>query len=124
MSTQEELNNSSLFKNINNTNTLIFFLLILLGFKNFRCNKVNYILEIDNNETKIILESKKLCYDILLSTISEYLDQYQDEDFERFLKIMWPSDYIILQKSKQKIEGYSRDYQEWKDLFYMMIKNK
>lgn len=124
MSTQQELNNSLLLKNIKNTSTLIYFLLILSGFKNFRSNKVNYVAEIDDREAQMILESKKLGYDILLNTISEYLDQYQDEDFEHFLEIMWQSDYIILQKSKQGIEGYYRNYQEWKDLFYMMIKNK
>ena len=124
MSSQQELNNSSLYKNIFFTNIFIFFLFTLIGFKNYSYNKVDHIEGIDNQEAKMILESKKLGYDILLNTISGYLDQYQDEDFEHFLQIMWPSDYIILQKSKQKIEGYSRDYQEWKDLFYMMIKNK
>ena len=117
-------NNSSLYKNIFATNIFIFFLLTLIRFKNLNYSIVNYRKDKDDKETTMILESKKLGYDILLNTISEYLDQYQDEDFEHFLEVMWPSDYIILQKSKQKIEGYTRDYQEWKDLFYMMIKNK
>ena len=124
MSIQETSNNFSLFKNIFVTNTLIFFLFTLIGFKNINYNKVNYIKDLDDREAKMILESKKLGYDILLNTIYEYLDYYQDKDFEHFLEIMWPSDYVILQKSKKGIEGYSRNYQEWKDLFYMMIKNK
>ena len=124
MLSRDESNSSSLLKNIFITNILILFLYILNRTKNIRYSKLKYFKDIDKKEINMILESKKLGYDILLNTISEYLDQYQDEDFEHFLEIMWPSDYIILQKSKQKIEGYSRDYQEWKDLFYMMIKNK
>ena len=124
MSIQETSNNFSLLKNIFFTNTLIFLLFTIIGFKNSNFNKIDYNEYINEKDAKMILESKKLGYDILLDTISEYLDHYQDEDFEHFLQIMWPSDYIILQKSKQKIEGYTRDYQEWKDLFYMMIKNK
>ena len=129
----QKSNNSSSFRNIFVTNIFIFFLSTLIGLNKIN-NKQNYKYkqhynldyneDITNEDAKMILESKKIGYDILLQTMTDYLDQYQNEDFEQFLQVMWPSDYNILQKSKQKIEGYTRDYQEWEDLFYMMIKNK
>lgn len=67
-------------------------------------------------------QSKYLGYQILLQTMSDYIDNYPNElQFEKFLQIMWPSDHDILIKSKKKIQGFNRDYKNWEDIFNLMI---
>lgn len=93
-------------------------------FTSINRNDPKTILNEDKNEIELLKETKKIGYDILLSTMSDYIDEYNDNNFDNFLKIMWPNDYEILKKSREGIEGYSRNYNEWKNLFDMMIADK
>ena len=56
--------------------------------------------------------------------MSEYLINHNNISFEDFLERMWKQDYIIYQKSINNIDGFNRDYSEWRDLFNMMLENK
>ena len=108
---------------------MIFFLLTLYLYK--KLIKINYYPELilqnlDNLDKDEILrlQTKKLGYDILLNTMSEYLINHNNISFEDFLERMWKQDYIIYQKSINNIDGFNRDYSEWRDLFNMMLENK
>ncbi len=80
--------------------------------------------DLDDYSNNLKKKSKYLGYEILLNTMSKYIDQYpKNPQFEHFLKIMWPADYDILIKSKQKIDGFSRNYNDWEDIFNLMIPN-
>ncbi len=95
---------------------------INLQSENINSHPDNTSLEQENIDLRD--KSKYLGYQILLDTMSEYIDEYpNDLKFENFLKVMWPSDYDILMKSKNKIEGFSRDYKNWEDIFNLMIPN-
>lgn len=77
--------------------------------------------EYNENEMK---KAKKLGYDILLSTMEDYIDKYKNKSFDDFMKKMWIRDYEIMIKTRNGDEGYTRDYSEWKNIFEMMIPAK
>ena len=94
------------------------------SFINNELDKKEIIDLTDYEKENISLKKKSifLGYEILLNTMCEYIDQYPESpQFEHFLQIMWPTDYDILVKSKQKIDGFSRDYRDWEDIFNLMI---
>lgn len=43
-------------------------------------------------------------------------------NFNNFMDIMWKEDYEIMEKSRKNIDGYTRDYSDWENIFN--IKNK
>lgn len=82
---------------------------------------VNDNTEYNENEMR---KAKRLGYDILLSTMEDYIDKYKNKNFDDFMKKMWIRDYEIMIKSRNSDKGYTRDYCEWKNIFEMMIPTK
>jgi len=107
----------------------IYAIVLIFGFAGIitlRYNKMfKKIIDDYQNEKKnlkLIKESKKQGYKILIETILEYIEETKEPEFEDFLKKKWNQDYIILQKSKDDDDdGHNRNYSEWKNLFQKIL---
>jgi hypothetical protein len=71
----------------------------------------------DHDCWKLAAESKRKGYKILINSMVEYQKEYQNDDFENFLRIYWPQDYEIVQKNKIGDYSCKRSYSDWKHLF-------
>jgi hypothetical protein len=84
-------------------------------------NNHNNIIDDEQQNLETVKQSKMLGYDILLSTMEDYIDTHKDRSFDNFMRKMWVRDYEIMIESRNNNEGFMRDYSEWKYLFEMMI---
>lgn len=71
----------------------------------------------DQDCWKLAAEAKRKGYKILINSMVEYQKEYQNDDFENFLRIYWPQDYEIVQKNKKGDHSCKRSYSDWKHLF-------
>lgn len=77
----------------------------------------------DNECEKLAAKGKREGYRILINTMVNYNKNYQDNDFENFLRIYWNKDYDIYLKNKEGAEtSCKRDYSDWEYLFKLTIK--
>ena len=69
-----------------------------------------------------VKDSKKKAYFILISTMIEYHQKNISGNFLDFMKQMWPKDYELIIKSKNKDSSCKRDYSQWRQIF-LKVKN-
>ena len=93
--------------------------------------KIESILEKEKNDKKSeniqdimeqVKESKRKGYFILISTMVDYHKKNPSGNFLDFMEKMWPEDYEIIIKSKNKDSSCKRDYSHWEEIF-LKVKN-
>lgn len=106
----------------NNMNTFLGGVSIfILSYFYFNYIQIKY--QVQDENQRIILDSKQKCYQILIDTILEYKCKNipNHYSFVDFMKQMWYKDYLIMIEQIKENNIHKHRYREWENIFNQYI---